>query len=119
MLTFTTPDLRKRVKDEDPTDTVAHAVDSIDFFEFSDLDESVKSDVQFLRENPLILKETVITGWVYHVETGKVAVSAFTVSVSSVDGCIPDSTSKLKRQIISKCYRNAHARCLVRLERPL
>jgi len=73
MLTFTTNDLRGIVKKAEPGNAaVASQVDAIDFLEFGHLEDSVKSDVKFLQENPLVLKETKITGWVYEVETGKV-----------------------------------------------
>jgi len=72
MLTFSTPQLRSLIKDSDPSNHALHAVDQIDFLEFPELETSVKNDVQFLKENPLILSETIITGWVYEVETGKV-----------------------------------------------
>ena len=76
MLSFTTPQLRTIVKNAEPGDTaVAAQVDAIDFHEFPHLEESVKEDVRFLRENPLVLKETIVTGWIYEVETGKVCVS--------------------------------------------
>jgi carbonic anhydrase len=74
MLTFTTPQLRDIVKKAHPGDEgVAKEVDSIDFLEFPHLEESVKSDVKHLEDNPLVLKETTITGWIYEVETGKVS----------------------------------------------
>ena len=73
MLTFTTPQLQKLVKDSDPSNAALHAVDNIDFLEFGDLEQSVKEDVAFLKESPFVLPETVITGWVYEVETGKVS----------------------------------------------
>jgi len=69
MLTFSTEQLRKIVKDADGPSA---PVDNIDFLEFSDLHTSVKDDVKFLKENPLVLPETTITGWLHHVETGKV-----------------------------------------------
>lgn len=73
MLTFTTDHLHRIVKDADPGNaTVAEAVNQIHFLEFSDLEESVKDDVKFLKEHPLVLKDTVVTGWIYRVETGKV-----------------------------------------------
>lgn len=73
MLTFTTDQLRGLVKSAAPGDeSVARAVDNIHFHEFSDVEGSVKSDAEFLKTHPLILKETVVTGWVYEVETGKV-----------------------------------------------
>jgi carbonic anhydrase len=49
------------------------AVDQIDFLEFSDLESSVRDDVAWLRSHPLLLRETVVTGWVYEVETGQVS----------------------------------------------
>ena len=76
MLTFDTAGLRARVKADDPGNAALGAVDGIDFLEFAGLEESVRADVQFLRENPLVLPETKVTGWVYEVETGKVR-SAF------------------------------------------
>ncbi|EAU92659.1 carbonic anhydrase [Coprinopsis cinerea okayama7 len=73
MLTFTTPQLQDIVKDAAPgNDAVASAVDKIDFLEISDVEGSVKSDVKFLQENPLVLPETKITGWTYDVRSGKV-----------------------------------------------
>ncbi|KAF9458335.1 carbonic anhydrase [Collybia nuda] len=73
MLTFSTDQLRQIVKDADPGNTaVADQVDKIDFLEFNNLEASVKKDAAFLKDNPLVLKDTSITGWVYAVETGKV-----------------------------------------------
>ncbi|KAF7792492.1 hypothetical protein EIP86_003533 [Pleurotus ostreatoroseus] len=72
MLTFTTPQLRKLVKDSDPSDPTLNVVDEIDFLEFPELEQSVKDDVEYLKTNPLVLKETVVTGWIYDVTTGKV-----------------------------------------------
>lgn len=74
MLTFTTPQLRDIVKSSTDDPTVANAVDSIDFLEFPELEKSVKDDVTYLKENPLVLPETEVTGWVYEVGTGKVSV---------------------------------------------
>jgi carbonic anhydrase len=76
MFTFTTPELRSIIKGADPEDAAAaKQVEGIDFLEFADLESSVREDVKFLNQNPLILKETVITGWIYDIETGKVGVS--------------------------------------------
>ncbi|KIM85456.1 hypothetical protein PILCRDRAFT_5756 [Piloderma croceum F 1598] len=73
MLTFSSNDLRSIVKEANPGNaTVASQVDSIDFLEFGHLEDSVKADVGFLHESPLVLKETHVTGWVYEVETGKI-----------------------------------------------
>ncbi|KAG6891066.1 hypothetical protein C0995_014155 [Termitomyces sp. Mi166 len=73
MLTFTTDYLRRIVKEAEPGNAaVAQAVDQMHFLEFSDLEKSVKEDVKFLEEHPLVLRDTIVTGWIYHVETGKV-----------------------------------------------
>ena len=72
MLTFSTPQLRQIVKDSDPANEQLKVVDQIDFLEFPELEQSVKDDVNYLKESPLVLPETVVTGWVYEVGTGKV-----------------------------------------------
>jgi carbonic anhydrase len=69
MLTFRTSELRELVKSSEAS---APEIDHIDFHEFGDVEGAVRADVQWLHENKLILPETVITGWVYEVETGKV-----------------------------------------------
>ncbi|PPQ64739.1 hypothetical protein CVT26_002683 [Gymnopilus dilepis] len=74
MLTFTNEVIRDKVKSEAPGDaTVAEAVDRIDFLTFPNLEESVKDDISFLKENPLVLKGTELSGWIYDVNTGKVS----------------------------------------------
>lgn len=73
MLTFSDEQLRSKVIDAHPGDTkVSEAVNDLQFGPFPDLDRSVKDDVAFLKNHPLVLKEGNITGWVYEVETGKV-----------------------------------------------
>ncbi|EPT01634.1 hypothetical protein FOMPIDRAFT_1029646 [Fomitopsis schrenkii] len=72
MTTFQTEELRARVKAADPANAALYDVDAIDFLEFADLEKSVRDDVGWLREHPLVLPESQITGWVYEVETGKV-----------------------------------------------
>ena len=75
MQTFTTGQLRERLKasaEAGEAEKVSAAADRIDFLEFTDLDKAVKDEVEFVRAHPLILKETEVTGWVYHVESGKV-----------------------------------------------
>ncbi|PVG02051.1 carbonic anhydrase [Serendipita vermifera] len=70
MLTFTTPQLQDKLKSQYPA--AAKEIESIDFLPFPNLEQSVKDDVAFLKNHPLVLDETTITGWVYEVETGKV-----------------------------------------------
>ncbi|KAF9031237.1 carbonic anhydrase [Hymenopellis radicata] len=72
MTTFQTPQLREIVK-KDASPAVAQLVDQFDFLEFSNLELSVKEDVEYLKNNPLLLKETKISGWIYHVENGKIS----------------------------------------------
>lgn len=43
-----------------------------DLIPIENLEEGVKSDVLWLRENKAIPKEVVVSGWIYDVETGKV-----------------------------------------------
>ncbi len=73
MLTFTTPELREIVKSSTDDPSAAEAIDKIDFLEFSELEQSVKEDVKYLKESPLVLPETIVTGWVYEVGTGRVS----------------------------------------------
>ncbi|KAJ7594915.1 carbonic anhydrase [Mycena floridula] len=61
MLIFSGSELRALVKKETPVDEVAQAVDAIDFLEFNDLEASVKEDVEFLKNHPLVLKGATIT----------------------------------------------------------
>lgn len=75
MLTFTTAQLREKLKGsaaESEAQKVGAAADGIEFLEFSDLEKSIKEEVEFVKAHPLIVKETEVTGWVYHVESGKV-----------------------------------------------
>ncbi|KAJ7293755.1 carbonic anhydrase [Mycena rebaudengoi] len=72
MVTFRGSDLKRMVRDANPGDSAAaEQIETIDFLEFDDLEESVKADVDFLKMSPVILKGTKITGWIHHVETGK------------------------------------------------
>ncbi|KAK0208394.1 carbonic anhydrase [Desarmillaria ectypa] len=72
MVTFTSPKLRRMLSDADPDNLqVTYQANKIDFLEFDDLEQSVRDDVSFLKENPLVLKGTKITGWIHYVETGE------------------------------------------------
>ncbi|KAJ7267252.1 carbonic anhydrase [Mycena rebaudengoi] len=74
MTSFTTAGMRDTIKKDDPRNgELAKEADAMKFMEFSDPEESVKEDVQFLRGNPLIVRGTKISGWVYDVHTGKIA----------------------------------------------
>jgi carbonic anhydrase len=64
MLTFKNEDVYGKVRD----DLGADASD-IDFMPFGDLEQSVRDDVTFLKESPLIADDTEIRGFVYDVQT--------------------------------------------------
>jgi carbonic anhydrase len=67
MLTFSNVDLYAKVQE----DLGADASD-IDFLPFPDLEQSVRDDVQFLKNSPLIPDDVSVRGFVYDVKTGKV-----------------------------------------------
>ncbi|KAJ7770914.1 hypothetical protein DFH07DRAFT_1057966 [Mycena maculata] len=72
MITFRGSELKRLVKWANPDNSsLAKQIDAIDFLEFNDLEQSVKDDVKFLKDSPLILKETKITGWIHDIETGE------------------------------------------------
>ena len=81
MLTFKNEDLKNSLKEKYPT--ASKEIDSIDFLPFSNLEQSVRDDVNFLKQHPLVLDETTITGWVYEVESGKVCNFAFLNAASN------------------------------------
>lgn len=66
MLTFSNEDLCKKVKQELHADA-----DHIDFLPFNNLEQSVRDDITFLRESPLIPKSIGISGFIYEVESGR------------------------------------------------
>jgi carbonic anhydrase len=66
MLTFTNPALHAKVKQDLGADSTA-----IDFLPFSDVEESVREDVEFLQSSPLIPGDVPIRGFVYDVRTGR------------------------------------------------
>jgi carbonic anhydrase len=70
MLTFKSADLQAKLKEDHPQ--AASEIEKIDFLAFPHLEDSVKEDVQYLKNHPLVLDESVITGWVYEVESGQV-----------------------------------------------
>ncbi|PPQ74021.1 hypothetical protein CVT26_006960 [Gymnopilus dilepis] len=72
--TFTNESITEQVKSEAKgNSTITKAVDDLQFLNYySNVDESVTGDVKFLKESPLLVEGTLITGWVYDVYTGKV-----------------------------------------------
>ncbi|KAF2964914.1 hypothetical protein GQX73_g8666 [Xylaria multiplex] len=71
MLTFTNDDAHALVK-LNLGPAAAAEVGTLDFLPFSDLDNAVKSDVEYLKKTATVPEDVKISGWVYAVETGKV-----------------------------------------------
>ncbi|KAI1912172.1 hypothetical protein LOZ12_006539 [Ophidiomyces ophidiicola] len=71
MLTFTNEDARA-IAEKNLGAHVRAEAGAIDFQPFPDLEEAVRSDVDWLRAQSLVLPGIPISGWVYEVETGKV-----------------------------------------------
>jgi len=67
MLTFQNEDVYAKVQDSLGADA-----SDIDFLPFGDLDQSVRDDIRFLKESPLIPDDVSIRGFVYDVKTGRV-----------------------------------------------
>jgi carbonic anhydrase len=63
MLTFTNADLHEKL---------GPASESIDFQPFPDVAESVRQSVEKIRSHPLLPDSFGATGFVYHVETGRI-----------------------------------------------
>jgi carbonic anhydrase len=67
MLTFDNPTLYGICRED-----LGEDASDIDFLPFSDLEQSVREDVEIIRSSPLIAKGTPVTGFVYDVKTGKI-----------------------------------------------
>jgi carbonic anhydrase len=67
MLTFDNPTLYGICQEQLGADA-----SSIDFLPFSDLEQSVRDDVELIRSSPLIPNDVRVTGFVYDVKTGKI-----------------------------------------------
>ncbi|HUL69254.1 MAG TPA: carbonic anhydrase [Gemmatimonadales bacterium] len=65
MLTFSNDDLRRKIRDDLHTDAA-----DIDFLPFPEVEQSVRDDVKFLKDSPLIPDAVPIRGFVYDVRTG-------------------------------------------------
>lgn len=66
MLTFTNAQLAEKIRDDLGVD-----VGDRDFLPFSDLEQSVRDDVEILRQSPLIPRSIPIAGAIYDVHTGQ------------------------------------------------
>jgi carbonic anhydrase len=66
MLTHTNEQIREILRRDLNADA-----SGIDFLPFSDLDESVREDVQTIRSSPLIADDIEVRGFVYDVKSGR------------------------------------------------
>ncbi len=66
MLTFSNDDLRGLLRRDLGADA-----SRIDFLPFSDLDRSVRDDVETIRRSPLIPNDIEVSGFVYDVRSGR------------------------------------------------
>ncbi|ADG07549.1 beta-class carbonic anhydrase [Kyrpidia tusciae] len=71
MLTFRNEDLYDKISRRLGPDS-AKAASNIDFLPFTDLEQSVRDDVETLRNSPLIPSDVLVYGAVYDVHTGEV-----------------------------------------------
>jgi carbonic anhydrase len=78
MLTFTNPQLHAKVKQDLGADC-----SGIDFLPFSDVEESVREDVNFLLSSPLIARAILIRGFVYDVRSGRLSEVASDAAVET------------------------------------
>jgi carbonic anhydrase len=68
MLTHTNEQIRREVHDRLGTDA-----SSVDFLPFTDLEGSVREDVELVRNSALISNDISVRGFVYDVETGRLS----------------------------------------------
>lgn len=66
MLTFTNDQLREQLLRDLNADA-----SPIDFLPFSDLEDSVRQDVQTIRSSPLIPNDIAVSGFVFDVKSGR------------------------------------------------
>ena len=66
MVTFSNEDLTAKIKEDLGVDTTGR-----DFLPFSDLEQSVRDDVETLRNSDLIPDDISISGAIYDVQTGE------------------------------------------------
>lgn len=71
MLTFANEDAHAAVS-RALGPTAAAEIATLDFMPFSDVEQAVRDDVDFLRKQSAVPRDVGISGWVYEVETGKV-----------------------------------------------
>lgn len=70
MLTFSNEDAHAVVAQK-LGPTAAAEISTLDFLPFTNVEDAVKEDVDFLGKQSSVPKNVAVTGWVYEVETGK------------------------------------------------
>ncbi|KAF2482304.1 carbonic anhydrase [Neohortaea acidophila] len=68
MVTFTNTDALKVVAENQGVGVLSG---TYDFQPFPDVEQGVRDDVEWLKSNGAVVKDSAISGWVYEVETGK------------------------------------------------
>ncbi|KAF2398585.1 carbonate dehydratase, partial [Trichodelitschia bisporula] len=71
MLTFKNEDAHALVKEKLGSEA-AGEIEGLEFQPFPELEEEVRRDVEWLRGRKVLWPGTVVSGWVYEVETGRV-----------------------------------------------
>lgn len=74
MLTFTDEQVRNKLKANPPKQSVSAsdaAIDAIVLLPFSDVEKSLRDDLQFLKEHPLVKEDTLISGWIHETKDGR------------------------------------------------
>jgi carbonic anhydrase len=65
MLTFTEEQLQQKLYDE------MHVQAEMDFLPFTDLEQSVRDDVQIIKDSPLLIAGMPVRGYIYDLRTGR------------------------------------------------
>ncbi|KAI0887717.1 carbonate dehydratase [Annulohypoxylon maeteangense] len=71
MLTFSNEDAHGLVKKNLGPSAVAE-IATLNFLPFTNLEDAVREDVDYLRKSATVPDGVIISGWIYEVETGKV-----------------------------------------------
>jgi carbonic anhydrase len=65
MLAFTEEQLHQKLHDE------LHVHPEIEFLPFTDLEQSIREDMQTIKDSPLLLSDVPVRGYIYDVHTGQ------------------------------------------------
>ncbi|KAI0851210.1 carbonate dehydratase [Daldinia vernicosa] len=71
MLTFSNDDAHSLVK-KNLGPSASAEIATLDFLPFTNIDDAIKGDVEYLKRSAAVSDDVIISGWVYEVETGKV-----------------------------------------------